>query len=79
MTTWKGYYIKDVGTEEEYIKAVEYAEALGVLRQRFDVKKAFFVGRMDQMQGYFKQQAERRRRAREANALAATPAAPGAS
>lgn len=62
MTTWKGFYIKDTGSEEEYIKAVEYAEALGVLRQRFDSKRSFFVGRMDQMQGYFRQQAEKKRR-----------------
>lgn len=75
MTTWKGYYIKDCGSEEEYTKAVEYAEALGVLRQRFDNKRAFFVGRMDQMQGYFKQQAERRRRERDAVAVAPAAAA----
>lgn len=68
MTTWKGFYIKDCGTEEEYTKAVEYAEALGVLRQRFDSKRSFFVGRMDQMQGYFRQAAEKKRREREGGA-----------
>ncbi|KJX94424.1 RNA polymerase II transcription factor B subunit 2 like protein [Zymoseptoria brevis] len=65
MTTWKGFYIRDVGGWEEYVKAVEYAEALGVLRQRFDAKRSFFVGRMDQMAGYFKLAAERRRRERD--------------
>lgn len=64
MTTWKGYFIKETGSKEEYERAVEYAEALGVLRQRFDGKRAFFVGRMDQMQGYFKQLADRKRRER---------------
>lgn len=64
MTTWKGYYIKDCGSRDDYLKAVEYAEALGVLRQRFDAKMSFFVGRMDQMASYFKQQAERKKRER---------------
>jgi transcription initiation factor TFIIH subunit 4 len=72
MTTWKGYYIKmDAKSSfEEYLKAVEYAEALGVLRQRFDAKRSFFVGRMDQMASYFKLAAERRRREREGAASA---------
>lgn len=70
MTTWKGYYIRDCGSQEDYEKAVAYAKALGVLRQRFDAKRCFFVGRMDQMQGYFKQQAEKRRREKESGAAA---------
>lgn len=64
MTTWKGFYIKDCGSQEDYIKAVEYAEALGVLRQRFDAKRSFFIGRLDQMTAYFRQAGERKKRER---------------
>jgi transcription initiation factor TFIIH subunit 4 len=53
MTAWKGYLIKDVGSQEEYDKAVQYAEALGVLRKEFRSKGWFFVTRMDQMKVYF--------------------------
>lgn len=65
MTSWRGYLIRDVGSVEEYDKAVAYAEALGVLRKEFRNKGSFFVTRMDQMQVYFKNQAERRRIERE--------------
>ena len=63
MTAWKGYLIRDVGGREEYAKAVAYAEALGVLRKQFESKGMFFVSRMDQMTGYFKNLAMRRREA----------------
>ncbi|KAK4547552.1 hypothetical protein LTR36_000509 [Oleoguttula mirabilis] len=71
MTAWRGYLIRDVGSAEEYEKAVAYAEALGVLRKEFKAKGSFFVTRMDQMSGYFKAQAVRKREAiaqREAEA-----------
>ena len=61
MTAWKGYLIKDVGSDQDYEKAVQYAEALGVLRKEFRSKRMFFVTRMDQMGVYFKNQALRRR------------------
>jgi len=63
MTAWKGYLIRDMGSVEEYDKAVQYAEALGVLRKEFKGKGAFFVSRMDQMAGYFRNQAVRKREA----------------
>ncbi|KAK5125860.1 hypothetical protein LTR85_012136 [Meristemomyces frigidus] len=61
MTAWRGYLIRDVGSAEEYEKAVAYAEALGVLRKEFKAKGSFFVTRMDQMSAYFKSQALRKR------------------
>ena len=61
MTAWKGFLIRDVGSREEYEKAVQYAEALGVLRKEFRSRGSFFVTRMDQMGVYFKNQALRRR------------------
>lgn len=61
MEAHQGYLIKDVGGAEEYEKAVKYAEALGVLRERFDAKGWFFVSRMEQMGAYFKQVSQRRR------------------
>lgn len=66
MTSWKGFLIKDVGGPEEYEKAVQYAEALGVLRKEFRSRGSFFVSRMDQLTGYFKAQAQRRREAQAA-------------
>ena len=61
MTAWRGYLIRDVGSVEDYEKAVAYAEALGVLRKEFRSKGSFFVTRMDQMSAYFKNQAQKRR------------------
>lgn len=72
MTAWRGFLIKDLATREEYEKAVAYAEALGVLRKEFPDRMSFFVSRMDQMSGYFKNQALKRK-----EALAAAQAAQG--
>lgn len=66
MTAWKGYLIRGMADKEEYDKAVQYAEALGVLRKEFRSKGSFFVTRMDQMSVYFKNQAQRRREAQAA-------------
>ncbi|KAK1055220.1 RNA polymerase II transcription factor B 52 kDa subunit [Friedmanniomyces endolithicus] len=63
MVSHRGYLIRDVGTAEEYDRAVRYAEALGVLRKEFRSRGSFFVTRMDQMSGYFKGQAARKREA----------------
>lgn len=63
MTSWRGYLIRDIGSVEEYEKAVQYAEALGVLRKEFRSKGSFFVTRMDQMSAYFKSQVARKREA----------------
>jgi transcription initiation factor TFIIH subunit 4 len=63
MTTHSGFLIKDVGSAEDYEKAVRYAEALGVLKKEFKSKGWFFVSRMDQMSAYFKNLAIRRREA----------------
>lgn len=68
MTAWRGYLIRDVGSEEEYERAVRYAEALGVLRKEFRSKGCFFVSRMDQMAAYFKNQAQRKKAAQQATA-----------
>ena len=61
MTAWKGYLIRGLDSTEEYEKAVQYAEALGVLRKEFRSKGSFFVSRMDQMGVYFKNQAQRKK------------------
>ena len=61
MEAHQGFLIKDVGGDEEFEAAVRYAEALGVLRDRFDDRGWFFVSRMEQMGQYFKQQSARRR------------------
>lgn len=58
--------IKDVGSAEDYERAVKYAEALGVLRKEFKSRGSFFVSRMDQMSVYFKNLAIRRRAEQEA-------------
>jgi transcription initiation factor TFIIH subunit 4 len=63
MTTHSGFLIKDVGSSEDYEKAVRYAEALGVLKKEFKNKGWFFVSRMDQMSAYFKNLSMRRREA----------------
>ncbi|EMC92716.1 hypothetical protein BAUCODRAFT_259506 [Baudoinia panamericana UAMH 10762] len=63
MTAWKGFLIRDVGTAEEYDKAVQYADALGVLRKEFRGKGWFFVSRMDQMSVYFRAQAAKKKEA----------------
>lgn len=70
MTAWRGYLIKDVGSQEDYDRAVQYAEALGILRKEFRTRGSFFVTRMEQMGVYFKNQAQKRREA--ANAAAST-------
>lgn len=76
MKSTKGYLIRDVGTEDDYTKAVQYAEALGILVKEFHHRRAFFVTRMEQMSAYFKAQAQRKREAKE---LAAAAAAGGGS
>lgn len=66
MTTHSGFLIKDVGSAEDYEKAVRYAEALGVLKKEFKNKGWFFVSRMDQMSAYFKNLSIRKREAQMA-------------
>ncbi|KAK4902844.1 RNA polymerase II transcription factor B 52 kDa subunit [Elasticomyces elasticus] len=70
MISTPGFLIKDVGSPEDFEKAVAYAEALGVLKKSFGQgdgkgRQWFFVTRMDQMSGYFKAQAGRRKEERE--------------
>ncbi|EME77221.1 uncharacterized protein MYCFIDRAFT_146475 [Pseudocercospora fijiensis CIRAD86] len=65
MTSTKGYLIREVGSKEDYEKAVQYAEALGILVKDFAHKQSFFVTRMDQMKIFFANQAQRRKEARE--------------
>lgn len=66
MTTHSGFLIKDVGSADDYEKAIRYAEALGVLKKEFKNKGWFFVSRMDQMSAYFKNLSIRRREAQMA-------------
>jgi transcription initiation factor TFIIH subunit 4 len=71
MTTFSGFLIKDLASEEDYEKAVAYAEALGVLRKEFRSKRMFFVSRMEQMGTYFKSVAARKKQEAAARELAA--------
>jgi transcription initiation factor TFIIH subunit 4 len=66
MTTFPGFLIKDVGTLEDYERAVKYADAIGVLKKQFPHKGWFFVSRMDQMGEYFKKLSARRKEAQMA-------------
>ncbi|KAI4846026.1 TFIIH and nucleotide excision repair factor 3 complexes subunit [Aureobasidium sp. EXF-8845] len=61
MKATPGYLIRDVGTQEEYLKAVQHADTIGVLTWQNDAKGMFFVTKFDQMQQYFKAIARRRR------------------
>lgn len=61
MKATPGYLIRDVGTQEEYLKAVSHADTIGVLTWQNDAKGIFFVTKFDQMQQYFKAVARRRR------------------
>lgn len=75
MTAWEGYWIKDVGgSMEDYDKAVQYAEALGILIRDFRSKRCFFVSRMEQLILYFGAQVARRKKAQEEAKAAAAEA-----
>jgi transcription initiation factor TFIIH subunit 4 len=65
MDSHTGFLIKDVGSPEDYERAVRYADAVGVLKKEFRNKGWFFVSRMDQMSTYFKGQSARRREAQQ--------------
>ncbi|KAF2747940.1 transcription factor Tfb2 [Sporormia fimetaria CBS 119925] len=54
----QGYLMKEFNTESEYRDTAAYAESLGVLVWRNDMKKVFFVDRIEQMTTYL----ERRNR-----------------
>ncbi|EME41340.1 hypothetical protein DOTSEDRAFT_156149 [Dothistroma septosporum NZE10] len=66
MEATKGYLIRDIGSQEEYDKAVNYADAIGVLSKEFRHKGSFFVTRMEQMQSYFKNEAAKKKERRDA-------------
>jgi transcription initiation factor TFIIH subunit 4 len=70
MEIHAGFLIKDVGSAEDYERAVRYADALGVLKKEFRNKQWFFVSRMDQMSTYFKGLSARRREAQMAQMAA---------
>ena len=54
-------HLTNIRSQDDYDKAVAYAEALGVLRKEFRSKGFFFVSRMEQMGVYFKNQVAKRR------------------
>ena len=66
MDVHSGFLIKDVGSAEDYERAMRYADALGVLKKESRNKGWFFVSRMDQMSTYFKGLSARRREAQMA-------------
>jgi transcription initiation factor TFIIH subunit 4 len=61
MRATPGFLIRDVGTQDDYLKAVTHADTIGVLTWRNDAKGMFFVTKFDQMQQYFRAAAARRR------------------
>lgn len=63
MDATPGFLIKDIGSRDEYLKAVAYAEALGVLKREFPKVGWFFVTRMDQMKGFFASMATKKKEA----------------
>lgn len=65
MTATAGFLIRDMGSREEYDKAVTHADTIGVLVWRNDEKWWFFVTKFDQMQQYFRAAAQRKKEAAE--------------
>lgn len=65
MTATAGFLIRDMGSREEYDKAVTHADTIGVLVWRHDEKWWFFVTKFDQMQQYFRAAAQRKKEAAE--------------
>lgn len=61
MKATPGFLIKEIGTTEEYEKAVTYADTIGVLVWRDDTGARFFVTKFDQMQQYFRAATARRK------------------
>jgi len=70
MRTTPGFLIRDVGTPDEYERAVKHAETLGVLVWRDDRKGWFFVNRFEQVQQYFKNESQKRKEVTEAGGRA---------
>ena len=71
MKATPGFLIRDVGTLEEYEKAVSHAETLGVLVWRDDRRGWFFVNRFEQVQQHFRNEAQRKKERAEAAAARA--------
>lgn len=70
MTANPGFLIRDLGSKDEYEKAVTHADTIGVLVWRSDEKQWFFVTKFDQMQQYFRAVATRKKEATEAAQVA---------
>ncbi|KAB5582938.1 RNA polymerase II transcription factor B subunit 2-like protein [Coniochaeta sp. 2T2.1] len=54
MTTTSGFLFKDFESEAEYEALVGYADEIGVLTWRSDVKKMFFASKHEQLRDYLK-------------------------
>lgn len=65
MESVKGYLIREVGTMDDYDRAVKFARDLNVLVKEFRARGSFFVTRMDQMTLYFKDIAAKKKAAKE--------------
>lgn len=63
MRATPGFLIRDVGSTDEYERAVRHAETLGVLVWRDDAKGWFFVNRFEQIQQYFRAEGARKKEA----------------
>lgn len=60
MKTSKGFLFKDFDTQQEYEQVARYAEEIGVLMWKSDVKQSFFASRYEQLRDFLKQQKNRR-------------------
>lgn len=52
VETTNGYLMREFGSESEYRDIMGYADALGVLAWKDDVKKCFFVSQVEQIRAY---------------------------
>lgn len=62
MKATPGYLFRQFIDRKEYEDSVKYAEEIGVLVWRNDAKQLFFASRVEQLQKFFGNTAERRRR-----------------
>ncbi|KAF3761678.1 transcription factor Tfb2 [Cryphonectria parasitica EP155] len=60
MKTSKGFLFKEFDTPQEYESVARYAEEIGVLVWKSDVKQSFFASRHEQLRDFLKQLKNRR-------------------
>ncbi|KAF2687428.1 transcription factor Tfb2 [Lentithecium fluviatile CBS 122367] len=61
VVTSNGYLMKEFPSEKEYRDVVRYAEDVGVLVWKDDANRRFFINGIEQIQGFLKREAEKRK------------------